>query len=136
MNNSNNLPKELPSMEYEFDIDVEGNTTRQKWLGSFKFLIPNNKIKAQIDLKRAEYNGGLEDRLDAEVLILNYTIAYLRYSLVEAPKWWIKADYGYSLYDFNVVNEVYKKCQNYEEKWLKTVWGEESSEPKENKKSQ
>lgn len=125
MSDSKNLPKELPDMEYSFSIDVEGNTTRQKFTGDFKFLIPNNKKKAQADRYRAELNGGLDDRLDPEVLVLNYTIAYLRFSLTEVPKWWKEKDFGYELHDFNVVNEVYKKCQEFEKNWLKEVWGEE-----------
>ena len=124
MSNSKDLPNELPNKEFEFSIDVEGQTTRKRWTGDFKFVIPNLKNKARADLFRAQLNGGLDDRLDPEVLVLNYTIAYLKYSIVEAPKWWRSSEDGYTLDDFNVVNTVYKKCQEFSENWLKEIGGE------------
>lgn len=132
MSDSSKLPKELPSMEYEFSVEVKGNITGKMFSGNFKYRIPNLKAKALAERKRAELNGGMDAMLDASVLQLHYMIAYLRFSLLEdsMPQWWKENDYGYNLHDYNVVREVFDKVEAYEQKWLKSVWGDPSESGK------
>ena len=123
-----NLPRELPDMEYDFSIDVTGDTTGKKYSGNFKFLIPDNKSKAKAARYTAELNGEYADHLDPTVQILHYMIAFLRFSLVEAPNWWKASDFGYALYDYNVVDTVYTKVQDFQKEWFEKVWGSEEDD--------
>ncbi len=131
MSDSKTLAKDVPSREYEFNIEVEGKVSRTTYKGDFKFSIPNLKLKALADKKRAELNGGLDAALDPSVLELHYYVAFLRYSLIEAPKWWKEADYGYDLDDFNVVQAVYDKVEEFQKGWMEAVWGKDEEDGKE-----
>jgi hypothetical protein len=124
MNQSKDLPKALPAMELDINFNIEGNVTRKTYSGDFKFRIPNLKARAQADRKRAELNGPIEERfLDPTVANFHTMISYLRFTLVESPKWWRDSDHGYDLYDSNVVSELYSQCTNYENSWMEQVWG-------------
>jgi len=120
-------------MEYEFSIETKGDITGKSFAGNFKYRIPNLKAKALAERKRAELNGGMDAMMDASVLQLHYMIAYLRFSLVETPKWWEENDYGYNLHDYNVVREVFERVEEYEQKWLKSVWGDPGESGKKQK---
>jgi hypothetical protein len=50
-------------------------------------------------------------------------VAYCKHTVTDAPKWFFESDYGYDLYDENVLREVYFKVMEHEEKWLESVWG-------------
>lgn len=130
MNNLNNLKKTLPTMEHSFSINVEGLLTRQSWEGNFSCKIPNAKIQAQIAKHKVMLNGGFEQNLDIGTKNLHHMISYLRYTLVDVPKWWKDHDMGYELYDVNVIEDVYAKVLEFEKEWYESVWGP-SEEPKE-----
>lgn len=125
MSKSKKLPVQLPSMELDFQIDVKGEISGKQFSGDFKYRIPNLKAKALADKKRAELNAGLDAMLDSSVLQLHFMIAYLRFSIAEAPTWWKENDWGYNLHDYNVVKAVFDVVQNYEESYMKTVWGDD-----------
>lgn len=132
MNNIKDLPKELPSMTYSFEIEVEGNVTRKAYDGEFTCRIPNNRDRSMISKHKAYLNGGFE--IDISTDNLHHMLAYLRYTLLGPdikkdmakgyPNWWRDSDLGLDLYDDNVVEKVYAKVLNFESKWLKEVWGD------------
>lgn len=128
---------QLPEFENAFSIEsLEGNFTKRKFSGDFKHRIPTLKINAAIDKHFAILNGGLtEDVLPAETIKLHYMIAYLKFTLVEAPNWWKDADYGYDLRDSNVVEEIFNKARSFEDDYIKKVWGDALPAKKEKKKS-
>lgn len=128
MSNSKTLAKDVPSKDYEFYVEVEGKVSRTTYRGDFKFSIPNLKLKALADKKRAELNGGLDMALDTSVLELHYMIAFLRFTLSEMPPWWKEADYGYDLEDFNVIKAVYDKVEEFQKGWMAQVWGKEEED--------
>lgn len=128
--NTEALAKELPPKTNRFSVKVTGNVTNTEFEGSFTFRIPNVRTTAQISLMEARLNEGLSDSLDASTLATHYMIAYLRYSLVENkeegevyPKWWKESNYGYELYDANVITAIYNKCLEYEKEWREQVFG-------------
>lgn len=130
MNKSNNLPKTLPDMEYEFTLDVKGDLTQKQYSGNFKYQIPTIKMRAVAEKKRAELNSGLEDSLDPSVLNIHYMISYLIVTLVDAPTWWMESDYGYDLYDTNVIRALYDRVAEIEKGWIDTVFGPEETDGK------
>lgn len=125
-----NLPKEIPLMDHEFEVSVEGEITKKQYVGKFKYRIPNLKAKALADKKRAELDGPLGDLIDPSVQQLHYMIAYLRFTLIDMPDWWSDSDYGYGLHDYSVVKAVYDKTQDFETTWMEKVWGKKKNEKK------
>lgn len=139
MSNINELPKDLPALEKEIELECEGNLTKTHYSARFKYRIPNLKARSLADRKRAELNGNIDERfLEPSVAQFHYMIAYLRATLIDVPEWWKKADYGFDLHDSNVVEELYAKAINFENEWMIQVWGEPKKpekshdQPKEN----
>jgi len=128
------LPKELPSFTKEIEINTIGNITNQEYNGKFTYKIPNTRARSNISKLEARMNEGLT--LDQTTSILHYMLAYLRFTILEdesehiLPKWWQESDYGYDLYDTNVVTELYLECNEYENEFNEKVFGkpEESKE--------
>lgn len=123
MNNIESLPKELPDKIFTFQIELEGSTTRTKYNGEFIFQIPNLKTQAKISKHKAMLNGGLEDILDLGTRNLHHMISYLKYTLIQVPEFWEKSDCGYDLFDSNVIEEIYNKVLDFEQKWAEGIWG-------------
>lgn len=132
MNNIKDLPKELPSMIHSFKIEVEGNVTKKAYAGEFTCRITNNRDRSMISKHKAYLNGGFE--LDFATDNFHHKIAYLRYTLLGPdikkdmakgyPNWWRDSDLGFDLYDANVVEKIYDKVLDFENEWLKEVWGD------------
>lgn len=123
-----NLPKKLPDSRNDFDIDVVGEMTGQSFKGEFTCKIPTLRDNALIAKHRAALNGDFAQFLDLSTLKLHQMISYLRYTLEKAPKFWRESDNGYELLDMNVVEAVYDKALEFEESWMKQIWGEEKIE--------
>lgn len=119
------LLKSLPDMEHSFILDEEGIFTRKRYVGDFTFVIPNIRKRSEADKLRARLDGPNSKHLSEDILQFHYMIAYLRYSMEEAPNWWKEADYGYELYDANIVEQVYKECLAFEKRWSDQVWGQD-----------
>lgn len=129
MNDISNLSKDLPSVEGEFQIDIEGELTKKRYLGEFTCKIMNKKERALVEKHKAYLNGEFAMQLDLVTLRYHHQVAYLRYALVKPyPKFWMNSDLGYELYDGNVVDEVYNKVLAFEEDWMRKVWGDEAIE--------
>lgn len=130
MSNFKHLSKSVPDMRSTFIISVEGILTKTKYEGEFTCKIPNIQTQASIKKYRAMLNGGLDASLDIETHNIHHMISYLKYTLEKAPEFWEESDNGYSLYDINVVEEVYKNVLKFEEEWIKTVWGSKKDDSK------
>jgi len=139
MSNLDSLPKSVPDPIVEFSIDVEGNVSKHKYSGNFKFKVPNLRARAMAEKEKTRLNEGLGksiecpdckkvigNTLDETVLDFHAMYSYLRYSLVEYPEWWKNSNYGYELYDSNVLTELYLKAVKTEADWLKEIWGDVS----------
>jgi hypothetical protein len=120
------LKKSLPPMENSFSlVAFEGGITKKIYEGNFSCKIPNVKLQALIEKHKAVLNGGLEASLDGGTRHVHHMLAYLRYTLVQTPKWWSETDMGYELYDLNVIQEIYDKVLQFEKEWLENIWGPE-----------
>lgn len=126
MSKSSKLGKKLPEMDGDFQVEVIGNITKKRVIGEFSCKIMNRKERALVAKHRAFLNGEMASQLDIATLRFHMMISYLRYALTDYPKWWKEADLGYELYDENIVKEVYDKVLEFEEEWIKEVWGEEA----------
>lgn len=123
MSNLNNLKKTLPDMEHSFSIDLEGSLLKKQYQGNFSCKIPNAKTQAMIAKHKVLLNGGFDEHLDIGTKNLHHMISYLRYTLIDSPKWWQEADMGYELYDINVIEAVYAKVLEFEKAWMEEIWG-------------
>lgn len=128
MNKFSSLSKDTPATENTFQIDVEGEVTKKRFLGEFTCRIPRRKEQCLIDKHRAYLNGDLAAMLDPATLQFHHMISYLRYTLMteSVPKFWKESDLGYELYDANVVQAVYDKVLEFEVDWLTQIWGRDT----------
>lgn len=126
MKETNSLSTKLPPTEVNFSIEnVEGDISKMKYNGDFKCRIPNLKIQALIAKHNAFLNGEMAHMLDETILRLHHMISYLRYTLLEYPRFWKDSDLGYELQDMAVVKHIYDRVLAIEVDWLKQVWGDE-----------
>jgi len=124
---SKKLSTTIPPMESEFDVDIQGEITKKRFLGTFSCSILNRKARALVDRHRVALNGPDPANLSMETLNLHHKISYLRFALTAPyPKFWEDSDLGYGLYDGAVIDEVYSKVLAWEEEWMREVWGDDS----------
>lgn len=126
------LVKELPETEHMFIIELVGSVTKKRFIGEFTAKIPTLKDQAQIGKFNALLNGEFPVYLDAGIQKLHRMIAYLRYTLIDTPKWWKNSELGYELRDFNIIEAIYDEVIAFENEWLKQVWNDEENDQSEN----
>lgn len=123
MSKINDLIDDVPDTNGTFQVDVIGRITKKRYLGDFYCRIPTLKDQALIGKHEAFLNGEFPVYLNSGVLKLHKWIAYLRYTLTDYPKFWKDSDLGYDLRDDNIIEEVYNKVIEIENKWLNAIWG-------------
>ena len=121
--------KVLPSMEHSFTIDIKGSETGQQYDGTFTYKRPNLRVKSEISKTAARLDGGMTN-LDDDTKFLHSILATLKHTLIKSPEWWEKADYGFELYDLNVIFDIYKCCSDFEKDWFNRVWESKDSDKK------
>ena len=124
--------KALPSMEHTFTLNVKGSITGQHFDGTFTYKRPSLRGQSDIAKMASRLNEDLKN-LDEDTKILHNVLSNLRHTLIQAPEWWKACDYGYELYDVNVIMELYKETVNFENKWFEKVWGNQEEPGKEEK---
>jgi hypothetical protein len=117
----------LPSMEHTFTIKVKGSETAQVFDGTFRYKRPNIRLRSEIDKTKAILDGGLLN-LDENTQLLHGVLARLKHTIIESPDWWKKSDYGYELFDLNVILEISKECNKFDNEWMDKVWAEPKTE--------
>ena len=132
MSKSKDLSSILPPSTYEFELKEKGKITKKEYSGTFKGKIANTQDRVRADIIRADCNGGMDDYLDASVLMINKMYAYLKVVIVDAPSWWKEAGDGYRLIDSNIIAAVYAEQQEKEKEYIKMVWGSDEDEENEN----
>lgn len=120
----------LPNMEYKFSIQSVGKESGINWVGDFVYKRPDINERSLIELMKTRLNGDLLT-IDANIAYLNAAMAHLRFTLKDSPEWWSDSDYGGSLYDTNVVVEIYNKCIKFETEWTGKVLGGNSEKVEE-----
>ena len=115
----------LPNMEHKFQIQSVGSETGINWVGDFVYRRPNLQERAMIEVMTTRLNGDLMT-LDPDVRAFNEALAHLRFTIKEYPEWWKETDFGGSLYDANIVIDIYNKCIEFEANWKKRIHGDAS----------
>lgn len=118
------MPDDIPDTLHEFQIDLLGSITKRKFAGEFVCKIPTIKDQALIGKHEAYLNGEFPVYLNESILKVHKRIAYLKYTLVEVPRFWKNSDGGYELRDPNIIEAVYDEVIRFEEKWYLQIWGE------------
>lgn len=116
----------LPNMEHVFTIDEKGEETGKKFSGTFKYKRPNLRMDSEIDKTKALLNGGLSG-LSEDIQDMHKILATLRHTIVEYPEWWEESDFGYELYDLNVVLKIYMETRKFEADYQDKLHGEDES---------
>lgn len=114
----------LPNMDLRFKIQVVGEETKINWAGDFLYRRPSLAERSLIENMRCRLNGDLRT-IDGNIAYFNEALAHLKFTLKEFPDWWKESDFGGSLYDPNVVIDVYNKCAEFEADWRKKALGED-----------
>lgn len=115
----------LPSMEHEFEITETGKETGIVWTGKFKYKRPTLAQRSMIEAFRAKLSGDLLT-INDNVYELNEALSHLRFTLSTYPDWWKDADFGGSLFDYNIVMKVYQEIVEFEKDWRSKVHGGEA----------
>ena len=115
----------LPKNEKQFTVEVEGDMTKQIYRGDFVCIcVPTLKQKADMSIMEARLNADLAT-LDAGARSLHAMIAQTSVRLISSPDWWLASDGGRHLLDLSVMIEVFSKCIQAQNDWLKGVWKKE-----------
>ena len=123
----------LPETEKTFTINVQGEITKQLYMGEFTCKILNKKERAFVSKHYAFLNGDMGDFLDPATKEFHQIIAYLRFAIVKFPSFWGTSDLGYALMDESPIIEVYKQVLNFENEWVDKIWGTSKAEKEESK---
>ena len=119
--------KALPPMEHTFTIKTEGSETGKIFEGTFTYKRPNLRTQSEIAKMKARLNEDLKN-LDEDTAFLHGILSKLRHTLTNSPDWWKEEDFGYELYDVNVILDIYTECEKFEREWIEKVWGTEESD--------
>lgn len=114
----------MPSMEKKFHLEVVGEESGINWVGDFLYRRPNLSERSLIESLKRRLNGDLAT-IDPDIDSLNEAMAHLRWTLKEYPDWWKDSNFGMSLYDTNVVIEIYNKCVEFEAEWRSRTSGKD-----------
>ncbi len=125
--------KVLPPMEHTFSIEEKGSETGQPYAGTFTYKRPSLRVRTEINKTAAILDGGVVT-LDEETKYLHTVFARLKHTLSNVPDWWEKSDYGFELYDLNVVLAIYKATKEFDKEWEQKVLGIEDKSDKKSKK--
>lgn len=132
MSKIKDLKKSLPDSQYEFSLECQGAVTGKSYEGSFEGKIMNNREQAKVAKNKAFLNAGFDATLDVGTKNLHHMVSYLKFALTSAPSWFTESDFGYDLFDANVVEEIYGQVIKAEEAWYRDIWGDLEAPEKDN----
>lgn len=92
----------------QFSISVNGESTGEKWVGSFKMKTRlSHKDQLRLDQIRRDLLGPNPDGASPRAQNQAEVFSFIAVHLLDAPIWWKNNDNGLDLQDDNVVAEVY-----------------------------
>lgn len=105
-----------------FTISVTGDTTNEKWVGTFKCK-PRLSHRDQLtkDRIRRELLGPDANNASTRALNQSEIFAQLAVRLSESPSWWKDNGNGLDLADDNVVAEVFEACLRVEKESVEAL---------------
>lgn len=132
MSKVSHLPKRVPPKEIPFKLKIKGSVNKDHtYEGDFVVKVPMTREVGQIGIELAKLSDGIPlHMLDKSTATLNNAVAYLRVSLVEAPKWFTNSpddedeegiSYGLDTLDFNIPIEVFRAADKAVKAWYKAL---------------
>lgn len=92
----------------QFSISVTGESTGEKWTGSFKMKTRlSHRDQLRLDQIRRDLLGPNPDGASPRAQNQAEVFSFIAVHLLDAPMWWKSNDNGLDLQDDNVVAEVY-----------------------------
>lgn len=110
----------LPSMEHTFELNKKGNSTGRIYQGQFTYKRLDIGDQGRAGILKTRLNGDLEN-VDIDIDKMHDMMSWLRFGLVDYPSWWRESEYGSKLYDFNILEEIWRNCNDFEKRWLEKV---------------
>jgi len=100
----------LPPQEHQFEIDVIGEKTGERFTGNFVYKRLNLGEARQARCMKARLMDGLVN-LDEETVNLCEMFSWLNFGLKKAPPWWGNPE---ELYDYNIISTVWMEVLDFE----------------------
>lgn len=98
-----------------FDLNLEGDVTKEKWIGKFKCKLRlSHRDTLTKDNLRRQLLGDSPELATERAASLAFIASELSVRLMDAPPWWKASDNGLELADDNVMAEVYANCVRLE----------------------
>jgi hypothetical protein len=111
----------LPKNEKTFEINIEGDTTRERFIGTFTCIcVPWAGLRNKISRDEVREAGDLEN-ITTELFLRARWLANLQSRITESPDWWKGLGYGARSLDDNLLKELYDQCIEAEVEWRKKI---------------
>ena len=106
-----------------FSVAVTGDRTFDQYVGDFeiKTMLSYDEQLNEDRIRREFLSGPAEIPAGGNAQSIANVFSYLQARIVKAPTWWTESRNGLSLYDNNVVAEVFKLASEAEAEQLKTL---------------
>jgi hypothetical protein len=110
--------------EKTFNINMEGETTKEKFVGSFtcKLRLSHRDSITKDNLRRTLLNGA-PDTAGGRAASLAFLSSELAVRIVKSPNWYSGSDNGLDLEDDNVLAKIYELCTKAEKEAFEALHG-------------
>lgn len=121
---------DLPKNEKSFEFNHVGELTGKKYEGTFTVkCILNTAEKRLLEIEKSALSADLSNPT-GNLTALSTVIANLRVRVIKSPSWFEQGIVALSFLDEEVLFELYGKCLDKSEEWIKEVKGEALGEQK------
>ena len=112
---------DIPKNESSFTLDYIGETTGQKYDGTF--TVRTALTMGQKHILELEKSKLLADFINPtqELAGIALILSNLRVKIISAPSWWDQSSGGLSIMDEDVLVELYKKTIEKEIEWREAL---------------
>lgn len=109
-------------MDFSFEIDIVGQSTKKHYKGSFTYSRPNILTNYKISKTFKDLLGseGFKDVTDEEA-VYPMMLSMIRHSFIQFPDWWKESNYGFELRDQNVIDFISNKILEFETEWQNNI---------------
>jgi hypothetical protein len=118
----------LPKNESVIMFNYNGEVTGHNYGGNLRVkCVLNMADKRNLEIERSLITADLSNPTP-NLIAIAQVIANLRVRVIDAPEWFRDAVKSLDLVDDDVYFELYAKCMEAEDAWLKSVKGESLGE--------
>ena len=122
---------DLPKNEKSFLFEYIGEITGRKYEGTFTVkCILNMAEKRILEIEKSSISADLSNPTD-NLSAISSIISNLRVRVVKSPDWFKQSILTLDLLDEDVYLELYRKCLDQSDEWLREVKSKAAPEKKE-----